>query len=652
MNKISDRAQRQLHALARSKGVEVRWRAQDGSRQTCSDETLLAILQMLRVDVARPDDAARARADLYREHRDLLIDPVTVAWDGAMPRVSIRLPGADAEADFAIVVTTESNDELRWTRRDLSAQTSATTDRHGNIDLVVGLPRGFDPGRHDLRLTVGNREARSTLIAAPTRIASGTTRAWGVFAPVYALHTRADSGMGDLRALDRLGQWIAGRGGTVIGTLPILAMFVGHGKEPCDPSPYAPVSRRFWNELYLDLRALPELSGASDLPTPASARSLDLPGLAASRRPFLEAAATRIDESPVRRRELEQWLTTRPEATAYAEFRAALEGTGRGGVAVHEYAQWSMASQLTALASSLAGRGQSLYIDLPVGTHREGYDVATRPELFARSGSVGAPPDDFQPTGQDWGFPPLDPDAARADGHAYLAACLDEQLQYARHLRLDHVMGLHRLWMIPAGAPGSDGAYVHYPAEEHWATICLATARHHATIVGENLGTVPLATDRAMRRHRALGMWVVEFELPDEAGAAEARVDAPGAGVLACIDTHDLPTFAGWWAALEQGPRRALLATLRASGDLDAGDAEPAAVLGAVLAWMGRSRAPLVIASLEDLWLEPMPQNIPGAGHEAETFRQRAAHGIEEFDSLPTVRRALDRLALARRSAS
>lgn len=648
MNHVSDRARRRLHALARSMGVEVRWRAQDGSMQTCSDDTLIAILQLLRVDIQRPDDAIRARADLRRNQKETIVEPVVVAWDGAPPVLAVGLPASKVD-HFAIVVETETGEELRWLRRDLQVHTTAGDD--ARVELSVGLPQGFEPGRHRLRVEAGTRHASATIIAAPTRLPGVGTHAWGVFAPVYALYEHVGSAPGDLAALDHLGRWLQPHGGTVIGTLPILAMFVGHGKEPCDPSPYAPVSRRFWNELYLDLAAVPELTGSSEAALPPSGRLLDLPALAAARRPRLDAAAARLADSPVRRAEHEHWLAAHPDTRDYAEFRAATEGSGREGVATHEYAQWLMSNQLGDLARNLAGRGQSLYIDLPVGTHRDGYDVTARPDLFAGDASVGAPPDDFQRDGQNWGFPPVDPRASRADGHAYLAACLDEQLQYAKLLRLDHVMGLHRLWMIPAGASAVDGAYVHYPAEEHWATISLAANRHGATIVGENLGTVPSETNRAMRRHRALGMWVVEFEIPgrDEQHHEQVAVEPPGPGVLACIDTHDLPTFAAWWAHLDARRRHTLLATLRASGDLDALE-DAGAVLSATLSWLGRSRAPLVLTALEDLWLEPEPQNIPGAGHEDETFRRRAAHGLDELDGIDSVNRALDRLDLARRT--
>jgi 4-alpha-glucanotransferase len=654
MTAAGARARRQLHALARAKGVEVRWRANDGTMQTCSDDTLIAVLQMLRIDIRRPDDAAAARVALRNDRAATVVDPVAVAWDDAHPTLRVRLPPSEAGEGFSVVVEPESGqaceDENRWTRAEVRVRAGAAAA--DVVELTVELPRSFDPGRYRVGFETATTAGTATLIVAPTRLpAVGGKRAWGVFAPVYALHARERDGTGDLGALDRLARWVGDRGGEVIGTLPMLSMFVGHGEEPCDPSPYAPVSRRYWNELFLDLGALPDLAPTGSFEEPAPGRLVDLPRLAAARRPLLEEARRHLDTRPQRRGELEQWLDAHPDARAYAAFRAALEGSGPAGNAVHEYAQWMMSTQLAALSTTLDARGQTLYVDLPVGTHRMGYDVAAHPALFLRDASVGAPPDDFQPMGQDWGFPPVDPGAARADGYAYLASCLTEQLRYARRLRLDHVMGLDRLWMIPAGASATDGAYVHYEADEQWATVVLAAFRNGGSIIGEDLGTVPRATDRAIRRHRALGMWVVQFELPE---AEDVAAEPPGGGVLACLDTHDLPTFATWWHQLAPIPRGALLAALRASGDLDTEYSEtisPDEVLVATLSWLGRSRAPLVLAALEDLWLEPDPQNIPGSDNQDATFRQRTAFGLDELDDVASVKTALDALDHARRTS-
>ncbi len=597
------RARRELHALARSKGIEVSWRAQNGETRTCSDDTLLATLQMLGVDVASPAVAHRARLDLAAADRATPVDPVVVAWDGAAPSFDVRAP-----SPFVVSVEREDGTVTTWRDSECSRRGARVT-----------LPRGFATGRSRLHVEGRTWDTMSTLLCAPTRLGRANfRRTWGLFAPVYALHDREQTTTGDLGALSRLATWAGDRGAQVIGTLPMLATFVGHGNEPCDPSPYAPVSRRFWNEVYLDLgdraRGLEPSPGALG----------DVPALAAARRPLLERLA---HEHPV---------DVTPDVRAYARFRAAREGSGEQGERVHAYAQWRMTQQLGKLAQELARREQVLYLDMPVGTHRDGFDVADGGDLFIGDASVGAPPDEFYQGGQDWGFPPVHPDVARREGYAYLASCLAAQLPYARALRFDHVMGLHRLWMIAPGMAPGDGAYVRYEAEEQWAVVCIEAARFDAVIIGENLGTVPPETDRAIRRHRALGMWVAQFEAPG---------DPPATGQLACLDTHDLPTFASWWNELDERTRRLVVDAAGARGEA------PWQVLGALLEWLGRSRSPVVLVQLEDLWLEPEPQNRPGGEQRDTNFRRRARYGLDELDALDEVKQLLHRLDRARKPA-
>ncbi len=633
-----------LHDLAFDLGIEAEWRAADGALHTCSDETLLATIAMLGVPIARPEDAGDLRMVLARERNARLTEPVVVAWDGAPPALPLRLPRTRADAAFAIHVETEDLERRHWSRGQCSVRVVPETADDDVVHLHVQLPRGLPTGRHRLTVEAGGALESATLLSAPTKLGNaGIDRAWGVFAPVYALHDRNQANTGTVHSLARLAGWAADHGGRVVGTLPMLATFVGHGNEPCDPSPYAPVSRRFWNETYVDLALVPEIGPDPVPPEPSPGRTVDLPKLAAVRRAVFERAVARIDEMPRRRAALHAWIARRPDALDYAQFRAEKEGSGELGLRLHVYVQWLMATQLDELAGALTAREQVLYLDMPIGAHRDGYDVAIEGDLFVRDASVGAPPDDFYEAGQNWGFPPVDPRAARRTGYAYLASCLDAQLRYAHALRVDHIMGWHRLWMIAPGASARDGAYVHYAAEEQWAVACIAAARRDATIIGENLGTVPPDTDRALDRHHALGMWVAEFEVPDD---ADADVRPPPAGELACIATHDLPTFATWWRDLADTPRTRLVETLRASGDLDQ-VVTPDTVLAAVLSWLGRSRAPIVLVQLEDLWLETESQNEPGTDG-AESFRRRAAYGLDELETLPHVRAMLGRLEALR----
>jgi len=168
---------------------------------------------------------------------------------------------------------------------------------------------------------------------------------------------------------------------------------------------------------------------------------------------------------------------------------------------------------MQALSSTARSRGMKLYLDLPLGVHPEGFDVWRERKLFALDTSGGAPPDAFFTKGQNWGFPPLHPEAMRKQGYRYLIDCLRHLLQDASVLRIDHVMGLHRLYWIPKGLEAFQGVYVRYPAEELYAILCVESQRHQALIVGEDLGTVPRHVPTAMARHGVDRTYVVQFEL-------------------------------------------------------------------------------------------------------------------------------------------
>ena len=262
--------------------------------------------------------------------------------------------------------------------------------------------------------------------------------------------------------------------------------------------------------------------------------------------------------------------------------------------------------QLTALAAELRGRGQSLFLDFPIGSHREGFDVEHEGAWFVRDASVGAPPDAFYATGQNWGFPPVDPHGLGSTA-VYLRACLDAHFRFAQVLRIDHVMGLHRLWFIPPGAAASAGAYVQYEGEEQWAASVskrTATSARSSARTSEPFRkrrTAPWTTMRA-------GMWVLQFETPPA-----PPVPAPTAGSHGVPRHPRPPPFAAWWTAIAPAHRLTVIrgcpARMAALGTRDEPDA--AAALAATYRWLGASDAAIVIAALEDLWLETEPQNLP-----------------------------------------
>jgi 4-alpha-glucanotransferase len=412
----------------------------------------------------------------------------------------------------------------------------------------------------------------------------------------------------------------------------------------------------------------------------------------ALQRRVLEILADHFFREPSERQAaLDGYLAENPEAESYARFRAAAdrqpgpwptwpEPLRSGRIAPadydeqicrrHLYAQWQAAEQFQAAARRARELKLVWYLDYPLGVSGDGYDVWRRPELFVRGASGGAPPDSFFTRGQDWGFPPLHPEAIRRDHYRYLIASLGQHLRYAGALRIDHVMSYYRLYWVPQGMPAKDGVYVRYPMDELFGVLTLESHRHRAEVVGENLGTVPPEVDAALAQHGVDGMYVVQYELQPEPARALRPVPA---GSVAGLNTHDMPAFATFWSGLDiddrmdlglidaaaASPQRdtraamrvALIKLLESEGLLKDGLTNTESVLEASLTLLARSPAAVVLVGLEDLWGETQPQNTPGTLHERANWQRKTKLRFEEFIEFPAVRRILDRVAAARVAA-
>jgi 4-alpha-glucanotransferase len=326
----------------------------------------------------------------------------------------------------------------------------------------------------------------------------------------------------------------------------------------------------------------------------------------------------------------------------------------------HLVAQTHVRRQLHDLRQKLEQGGVRLGLDLAVGVHPDGYDPWSRQTLFGDGMSVGAPPDEGFPSGQDWGFAPVLPDASRREGHRYLAGSIGLQTGLAGVLRVDHIMAWTRLYWIPHGFGLHEGTYVSYPAEELFAILTLESHRHGCEVVGENLGTVPPEIDQALPRHRIWGMYLAEFQDwtdPDTAPPSDAD--------MALIGTHDTPTFAGWLAGNDIGERvhykllaaeaetavreQRSAAAQAFAGRLETPVTEPRALLERLLRWLGRSASPLVVPWLEDLWLEDRGVNLPGTPSSVRPNWQRPMRLLlDEIFSDPEIDGLIRRLHHAR----
>ncbi len=678
-----------LAQLAREHGVELSYIDISGQTQYASAEALRAVLEAMGVPSAT-DEQVEEQLRLARRARwSRPIEPVIVAWEGE-GSFNLHLPARLDRGRFSVTLTPEDGSPPRSSHGRLEDH---EVDAHDELDgqrwvaRQLTLPGPLPHGYYRLQLQVDGTDVRgeAVVLSSPLRAYApddyDESRHWGVFLPLYALHGDRSPGAGDLGDLRSLMEWVGQRGGSVVGTLPLLAAFLD---EPFEPSPYAPASRLAWNELFLHLESTPEYAASSKARAlyegpEAQAERTRLRGLdqvkyreqmAFKRQALEELARSCFAGDSERRQAVEAFATERPEIDDYARFRAVTDrlrtvwptwndALQRGTVSAgdydpadhryHLYAQYVMHEQLTALRDDAPPGSLGLYLDLPIGVNGCSYDTWRHGDLYMRDLSTGAPPDTLFGGGQNWAFPPLHPEHLRNDGYRHLIAILRNHFRYAGVMRIDHVMGLHRLYVIPNGVSAKKGIYLRYRPEELYAIICIESHRAGCLVVGEDLGTVPDAVREAMVRHRVHNIHVVQYVAqPDP---ERALPDAP-ASAVAGINTHDMPPFASYWSGediddradlgwldadevardhadrtrLRHGLRRTLGRETTLPPDADAQTA-----LRACLQHLGRSNSRLVLASLEDLWGETKPQNVPGTYLERPNWRRRAAVGLSEL---------------------
>ena len=694
-----------LHNVARLFNIQTIFYDGLGRLTQPPSETILHVLRILGAPVERVDDLT----DALRQRRQFLlqrgIDPVIVAWDGGPLRLKLRLPGplAGMQSRYRIALESGSFFEGKC-QSDVKikpVERCVEGVRYATQWIVV--PEKLPLGYHRLHLQVGTLAFDSYVLSSARQTYGATAvnpRFWGLFCPLYALASKKNWGAGNFSDLEKFIDFTGDMGGDFVGTLPLLSTFLD---EPFNPSPYAPVSRLFWNEFYLDVTRIPELrrSPAARAMIHSSGFQTDLARLRATplidyrrlmglkHRVLDELLQTLMNRASKRRSAFEHFIEAHPQARDYAAFRAKVErartpwelwpAAHRDGKLeaadyderikqYHLYVQWQAEEQMQALAQKTRTGGPALYLDFPLGVNRDGYDVWRERQVFGLAASGGAPPDDFFTKGQNWGFPPLHPDGLRQQGYRYYIDCLRHHLRHAGMLRIDHVMGFHRLYWVPHGFAATDGVYVRYPADEFYAILSLESHRHQVEIVGENLGTVPPYVNTALAKHRIHGMYVSQFCVTADPLRAlqEAARDA-----VASLNTHDTPTFAGFWQegdiqdrlALgllfppeaqmhrEQraSARRALIEYLKCRGWLEGESPGPLAILRAWLSELASGNAYLVLVNLEDLWLEPLPQNVPGTWEERPNWKRKTQFSLDEIRKMDSVTKILTAINEIRR---
>lgn len=660
-----------LRTLADRLGILPEYVDQTGREtRVTSDETRVAILAAMGFDASTEARAASALGLLEARELARALQPVRViVHDSAF---SLPTPKA--------VLTMERGGEWRAGKE---------------------LPIGYHT------LTVG--DDTQTLIVVPPKCMAPVRRAMGLIANLYSVRSDENWGVGDITDLATIAEWSGEKGAAFVGVNPLHALRNrGH-----DISPYSPISRLYRNPIYIDVSAVPELTECAEaralLDDPATQQMLaslrastqvDYNGVWSLKRRALEMLHRTFvirhrDARSGRGRDyrayieqegatlvnfatfcaLEDHFGRRSETTGWpqwpAEFRhpassdvVAFRAANENAVDFHRWLQFELDRQLGAAAKVAheSGLGIGIYQDLAIGAAPASADVWAFGHLFLRGISVGAPPDGYAPQGQNWGLPPVDPRQLVEDRYAFWIALIRASLRHAGALRIDHVLGLFRQFWIPEGMSGRQGAYVRFPTEEMLGILALESVRHHAPIVGEDLGTVPEEVPGVLEQWGILSSRVMYFERESD-GRFRPASSYPKLS-LTTADTHDMATITGFWTARDielhrlagliesdesaararahrENERRFLVERLVAEGALKGTDAEApsnAELRGAVHRFLCSTPAALVGIYLEDLVGEREPVNLPGVSSTVfRSWTRRLSHSLERIATDPDV---------------
>jgi 4-alpha-glucanotransferase len=614
---MQDQTEQSLLAeLAERAGIVADYYDIAGHLHFTSDDTRRAILSAMGFAADSASSLTQALQEWDEAPWRRPCDPVRVLRDGEMgPPLSYCLALEEGHEE-SVAVEWQIRDEANAVVQEgqegpgLSAVEVRVLDGRRHVRLEIPAPRGLSLGYYSLIVRaeglVGGVVGTMRVIVAPRQCyvppsLAAHQRLWGLALQLYSLSSDRNWGCGDFTDLGRIVKWAGEElGAGVIGLNPLHAL---RNTAPYHISPYAPSSRLYLNELYIDLELLPEFYVSekaqqlfrtpefqAKLQALRVSRQVDYDAIATAKRTMLDltyrqflAEAYSGEEPNLQPKTARAWLFERfiqSEGTpleVYATFQTLEEerrliqsksATWHDwpkqfltlGQPVREYAkrhwkrvrffqyiQWVASGQLNEIQRTVEHLAMpiGLYHDLALGTDRNGSEAWIYQSVLAFEADCGAPPDAFAPEGQNWGLPPMNPHALRASGYELMIHLLRNNFRSGGAIRLDHVMAFFRLFWIPRGKPASEGTYVRYPFEDLLAIVALESIRSQTLVIGEDLGTVPDWVREQLAQARVLSYRVFYFERGAD-GVMKPPGDYP-AQSLAVATTHDLPTLAGFW---------------------------------------------------------------------------------------------------------
>lgn len=698
-----------LSRLAALHGVATSFSPSADVTVSVPDDTVTAVLAALGVAASTPAEVRRSLAAAESAAASRLLPPTVVTWSGE------PLPPALAALPTGTTLTVDpehepGGDGPAQLRMRVTAPRATLPD--GDPPRTPSWWTAPPPGVHRLTVrTTDHRYATATLVAAPDRVPQPPGRTHGFLVQLYSLLSARSWGMGDLGDLADLAAW-SGRTQRA-GFVQVNPLHAAVPGRPTDPSPYRPSSRRFPDPVHLHIESVPEYGHVTE---PGRAALDDLRQDAAALSEAVLNKGALIDRDAVwdlKKQALEiiaQVPLTPGRRAAYCDFLAeqgqALEDhalwcalaevhgsdwrgwpAGLGDprspqsarartdllerVDFHCRLAWLTDTQLAAAqrAARDAGMAVGIVHDLAVGVHPEGADTWAQQDAFAHGMSVGAPPDAFNAHGQDWGLPPWRPDALAASAYAPYRTLLRGLLAHAGALRIDHVMGLFRLWWVPEGRPPTEGTYVSQDAEAMLAVLVLEAHRAGAVVIGEDLGTVEPGVREALARRGVLGTSVLWFERDWDGTGRPLAPEKWRRGCVATATTHDLPSTAARLTgdhvtlrhrlglltrtleqelaedATDTAEWLSYLARLRL---LPEGEGDEEAAVRAVHRFLLRTPARMAGVWLPDTVGDRRPQNLPGTWDQYPNWRLPVADAeghpvtLEEIAASPRLHRLME----------
>ena len=714
-----------LARLVAACGIESGYHDIWGNWHALGEDTARRLLGAMGI-VATDDDSIEAalRAQHAAQWAQLL-PPVCVRPEGESAWLPLTLTEAEEGADIHWRLCEENGTEHAGTTlpRDHEVLDETEIEGQRRRRRRFNLPWTPRIGYHEVTVTLNQCAQRATLIITPARCLpppSGGTRGrpWGVALQLYGVRSARNWGIGDLGDLAQAATVFGALGADLIGVNPLHALYPD---APNRASPYSPSSRCFANPLYLDVEAILDFEECdaararvstaafqAELDRLRTTDLVDYAGVAALKWPLLN--------------ELYQHFRTHSmsapseRATAFRRFQAAggralrshaifevIHATGTvwadeyldpdsqavakfarahtTDVEFHEYLQWMLVEQIDRVCECARASGMriGLYRDLAVGSDAFGADVWRTPSAYARDVSIGAPPDDFNLQGQVWGLPPWIPRYLEKTAYVDYVMALRANMHASGALRIDHVIGLMRLFWVPTGATTADGAFVRYPLHDLLAILALESVRENCVIIGEDLGTVPDELRAALHDYGLLSYRVLYFAKHWHGDHSFLAPHDFPTQALVTVTTHDLPTFSGYWCgrdlelrealdpfqdrdsrererAEREADRTRLLDALGSEGlrpdtTDDPGTGRPSvALVAAVHRYTARSRCALMMVQMEDVLGLIEQANVPGTVHEQPNWRRRLDVPLEQWPQHRPLRELAEALAGERAS--